>query len=160
MNKEFLIEAFKRALGKLRSREASSEEEDALQEAFYRLWTKNSEFTRKNIAEGALALTSRRILIDEIRQKKSYREVNIDQLSDLPSEDDTDFSNERYREVLLLLQKALSARHREILCRRERDGWDYDEIAEYFNISEANARMIVSRARKIIRDLYRIRNLS
>ncbi|MDE6855666.1 MAG: sigma-70 family RNA polymerase sigma factor, partial [Muribaculaceae bacterium] len=40
------------------------------------------------------------------------------------------------------------------LYPRDRDGWEFDEIAESFGISEANARMIVSRARKTIRSLY------
>ncbi|MDE6633448.1 MAG: sigma-70 family RNA polymerase sigma factor, partial [Muribaculaceae bacterium] len=43
---------------------------------------------------------------------------------------------------------------REILVHRDHDGWEFDEIASHYQISEANARMIVSRSRKTIREIY------
>lgn len=58
-------------------------------------------------------------------------------------------------EINRLIDAHLSPRDREILQRHDRDGWEFDEIADHFGISQANARMIVSRARKTIRTIYR-----
>ncbi|MDE6403386.1 MAG: hypothetical protein K2K86_06235, partial [Muribaculaceae bacterium] len=49
----------------------------------------------------------------------------------------------------------LSERDREILLRRDRDEWSFEELAEHFNLTPANVRMIVSRARATVRNIYK-----
>lgn len=141
------------------SRAGSEENEDALQDAFCRLWTRRSSVNSQSEAEGFLSITSRNITIDRFRRHTLHSEVALDELTDRqePPDDDEDHTEDIYLEVQRLISENLSVRDREILLHRDRDGWEFDEISEYFGISEANARMVVSRARKTIRDIYRKR---
>lgn len=75
-------------------------------------------------------------------------------------DEDPDPRLEQIAEINRLIEAHLSERDREILHRHDRDGWDFDEIADHFGITQANARMILSRARKTIRTLYRERRFS
>ena len=59
-----------------------------------------------------------------------------------------------YRKIDRIAAERLSQRDREILYHREKDGWEYDELAEMYGLSESNVRMIISRARKTLRSIY------
>ena len=163
MNKEFLISAFRhvrlRMLSKSGAASDRSDEEDALQEAFCRLWTRRESISRQCEAEGFLTVTARNIRIDQGRRRMTHPELDLDSAPEPTARtDDEDTSSDLMTEVKRLMESVLSPRDREILCRRDRDGWEFDEIAGHFGISEANARIIVSRARKTIRETYRKRN--
>lgn len=64
-------------------------------------------------------------------------------------------TSELYQLIDHLASRALSPRDKEILFRRDRDGWGFSDLAEFYGLSEANLRMIVSRGRKAIREIYR-----
>ncbi|MBD5261169.1 MAG: sigma-70 family RNA polymerase sigma factor [Bacteroides sp.] len=135
---------------------SADDDEDALQEAFCRLWTRRDEFSSQGEAEGFLTVAARNVTIDRHRRRQAYPETDIDILNRTPSgEDDSDSRLEQIAEVNRLISIHLSERDREILHRHDRDGWDFDEIADHFGITQANARMILSRARKTIRTLYK-----
>ena len=134
----------------------TDDDEDALQEAFCRLWTRRADFSSQGEAEGFLTVAARNVSIDRQRRRQAHPETDIDAIERYPaSDDDDDIRSEQIAEINRLIGSHLSQRDREILYRRDRDGWEFYEIAESFGISEANARMIVSRARKTIRSLYR-----
>lgn len=159
MNREILTSAFRRVRLRMLSRrrgEAGDDSEDALQEAFCRLWTRRDQISGPSEAEGLLAKAVRNIRIDSGRRRQAHPEVGLD---DAP-EDSYDASaadeeGEVIDRVERLAEQALSPRDREILYRRDRDDWDFDELAASYGLSESNVRMIVSRARKTIRELYR-----
>lgn len=133
--------------------------DDALQDAFVRLWSRRSDFDSATAVEGVAVTTVRNICIDTLRRDAVRRHDDID---DNPSaaavtEDSGDDSQERrelYGEVTGLIDKELSERDRRILYLRDRDGWEMDDIALKMGISEANVRVILSRSRKIIRQIY------
>lgn len=154
MERDFIISAFRSVSRRLKSRRAD-DDEDALQEAFCRLWTRRTEFSSQREAEGFLTVTARNVSIDYHRRRQAHPETDIDTIERRPtSEEDIDSRTELLLEINRLIESHLSERDREILRRHDRDGWDFEEIAEHFSITEANARMIVSRARKTIRTLY------
>lgn len=154
MERDFIISAFRSVSRRLKSRRAD-DDEDALQEAFCRLWTRRTEFSSQREAEGFLTVTARNVSIDYHRRRQAHPETDIDTIERRPtSEEDIDSRTELLLEINRLIESHLSERNREILRRHDRDGWDFEEIAEHFSITEANARMIVSRARKTIRTLY------
>lgn len=159
MDTEILISAFRNIRHRLRSRTGGDDDEDALQEAFCRLWTRRSSIASQSDAEGFLSITSRNISIDRFRSKSSHPEIALDALTDReePNDEEGNPSEDLYNEVQRLISENLSDRDRDILNRRDRDGWEFDEIADYFGISESNARLVVSRARKTIREFYRNR---
>ena len=133
----------------------TDDDEDALQEAFCRLWTRRSEFSSQGEAEGFLTVAARNVSIDHHRRRQNHPETDIESLDRHPtSDEDTDGQNDLIVEINRLIELHLSERDREILQRHDRDGWDFEEIADRFGITQANARMILSRARKTIRTLY------
>lgn len=133
--------------------------DDALQDAFVRLWSRRSDFDSATAVEGVAVTTVRNICIDTLRRDAVRRHDDID---DNPSAaavtedsgDDTQERRELYGEVTGLIDKELSERDRRILYLRDRDGWEMDDIALEMDISEANVRVILSRSRKIIRQIY------
>lgn len=133
--------------------------DDALQDAFVRLWSRRSDFDSATAVEGVAVTTVRNICIDTLRRDAVRRHDDID---DNPSAaavtddygDDTQERRELYGEVTGLIDKELSERDRRILYLRDRDSWEMDDIALEMGISEANVRVILSRSRKIIRQIY------
>lgn len=54
-----------------------------------------------------------------------------------------------------LIESRLDERSKEILLLHDSLDYDYDEIAQRMGITESHARVILSRARKTIRNAYR-----
>lgn len=155
MSRDFLTSAFKRLHARLLSRATavigSDDAADALQEAFYRLWKADSTFNRECDAEGMLTRTVYNITIDSYRRSRRFTGMPPDTLAPPGDIENQELLNE----VNALIDSCLNDRDRQILLHRDRDGWEFDEIAEFYGVTEANARMIVSRARNTIRTLYR-----
>ena len=157
MKTEILTMAFQRIRTRFRRGEdaTDSDSDDALQEAFCRLWSKHGDITDVSYAEGLLVTTSRNIRIDGLRRQQSHQSVSLSEISDPPWEEEESTVAETYEQVTKLASRHLSDRDREILYLREKDGLEFSELAERYNLSEANVRMIVSRARKALREIYR-----
>lgn len=133
----------------------SDDDEDALQEAFCRLWIRRDDFSSGGEAEGFLTVTARNLTVDSHRRRQAYPETDIENASQFISDDkESEDQKDQFLEIRQIIETTLSPRDREILLHRDHDGWDFDEIASFYEISEANARMIVSRSRKTIREIY------
>ena len=154
MEKDLFISAFRNVRRRFMARHCD-DEEDALQDAFCRLWIRRDVISSQGEAEGFLTVTARNLTVNSHRRRQAYPESDIENANRFESDDgNQDYLKEQFLEIRNLIDLNLSPRDRDILLRRDRDGWDFDEIASYYEISEANARMIVSRSRKIIRELY------
>lgn len=136
--------------------------DDALQDAFVRLWSRRDDFSSENAVEGVAVTTVKNICIDTLRRDTVRRHDDIDDnpsaasVTDDP--DDRQEQRELYGEVSALIDRQLSERDRRILYLRDRDGWEMEDIALEMGISEANVRVILSRSRKTIRQIYLTRN--
>lgn len=136
--------------------------DDALQDAFVRLWNRRTDLDTENAVEGMAVTAVRNICIDTLRRDAVRRH---DDIEDNPSAavavaDDPDEQRERselYSEVSRLIDRELSERDRRILYLRDRDGWEMEDIALETGLSETNVRVILSRARKTIRQIYQKR---
>ncbi|MDE6023643.1 MAG: sigma-70 family RNA polymerase sigma factor [Muribaculaceae bacterium] len=163
MTKDFLISAFRRVQLRMQSRHdpgySDYPDEDSLQDAFCRLWSRREQITGQSEAEGFLSVTARNIKIDHARHRTAFPEVGLAEMTREPaySSDLSDEKKQLLIDVESLMKRELSERDQEILYRRERDGWEFDELAEYYGLTESNVRIIVSRSRKKIRELYRKR---
>lgn len=154
MERDFFISAFRNVHRRLMTRH-SDDDEDALQDAFCRLWTRRDDFSSQGEAEGFLTVAAKNITVDTHRRRQAHPETDIENANQYISDDDGASSrNEQILEIKSLIRTFLSPRDREIFIHRDHDGWEFDEIASHYQISEANARMIVSRSRKAIREIY------
>lgn len=119
---------------------------DAVQDTFEKLWKKSASHS-----EAVVVTAMRNICIDSLRSRKP-----TDPLTDsLPVAETDSETGALYHEVNQVIEQALSSRDREILILRDRDGWEFDSIAERTGLTEANVRVILSRARRTVRDVYR-----
>lgn len=161
MEEELLTSVFKRCKERLRlsARKFLDDDnaDDALQEAFCRLWNRRAEFKSESMAEGMTFTTVRNICIDTLRRKtvRNCDELNENTAELADDNSDNDDITERYRQVSQLIESRLNERDRKILYLRDRDGWEMDEISEETGLTEANVRVILSRARKTVRECYR-----
>lgn len=166
MKEEILTSVFMRIKGRLRATAqrivSDDAADDALQDAFVRLWSRRGDLDSETAVEGMAVTTVKNICIDTVRRNTVRRH---DDIEDNPSaaavtdeDDDTQERDELYGEITSLIDKELSERDRRILYLRDRDGWEMEDIAAELGISEINVRVILSRCRKTIRQIYLKRN--
>ncbi|MDE6098423.1 MAG: sigma-70 family RNA polymerase sigma factor [Muribaculaceae bacterium] len=158
MMNDILTTVFRRIRGRLYDRavgmlQSGPEADDALQEAFVRLWQRRDTFAGESQAEGAAVATVRNICIDELRRRSAHPLAA--EMPDMPLYDAHDDMQDVIGHVQRLIESELSLRDRSILIMRDRNGYDFDEIAEELGMTEPAVRMALSRARKTIRNIYR-----
>ena len=132
--------------------------EDALQEAFCRLWGRKYKVASFKEAVGLLSRTGRNIEIDEYRKSRNRRKVSVD---DVRIEDGSAAAAERealFRKVEASLESEITKLQKQILRMHEYDDMSFEEIAEELGMQPAAVRMQASRARKTLRDKFREEN--
>ena len=129
--------------------------EDALQEAFCRLWGRKYKIASFKEAVGLLSRTGKNIEIDEYRKIRNRRKVNVE---DVRIEDGSSAAAERaalFRKVEASLESELTRLQKQILRMHEYDDMSFEDIAEELGMQPAAVRMQASRARKTLRDKFR-----
>lgn len=138
---------------------ASDEDaDDILQEAFARLWERREKYSSEEYASGVAFKTVRNLAIDAVRQRTAPM-VSIDGDCNLPllappPDDGTD-DDSQVKAVMAIISRHLNERHQRVLILRDRWGWEMDEIAAELETTEANVRLMLSRARKAVRECYK-----
>ncbi len=151
-----LQERFKRFA--LRILPSEEDAEDALQEAFCKLWPHHDTIHSSQEAEALMMTTVKNVCIDSWRKQQRYQTVAIDPERDggiTDSPDERMVIDETYATVEQIIQSRLTPIQQEILRRKEFEGEDYDRIALDLHMQPAAVRVQLSRARKTIRELYR-----
>lgn len=129
--------------------------DDALQDAFYKLWERRQSIVSQSQAEGLSVIAVRNTCIDALRRSNRTAEYPIDRATEYVAESDND--NERaelYESVKAIIDSRLSEREKAVITMRDTMGLDFADIADELSITESNARMILSRARKTVREIY------
>jgi len=132
---------------------------DAVQDAFVKLWQQRGRYETTSHAQGAGMMTVRTTSIDMARHNSRQADVTIDQVAD-PIEEVSD--NDRslaYRQVRYIIDNDLSNNQRLIIDMREMQGLEFDDIAKRMNMTAANVRVELSRARRRVREIYQSRNM-
>ena len=130
---------------------------DAVQDAFVKLWQQRGRYESSSHARGAGMMAVRTTSIDKARQNSHNSDVSLDQVAE-PIEDVND--NDRslaYRQVRHIIDNDLSRNQRLIIDLREMQGLEFDEIASRMNMTAANVRVELSRARRRVREIYQSR---
>lgn len=159
MEEDKLTTAFRRISMRLRQSArkltgTADDADDVLQEAFFRLWRKRSEIHDEEHAEKLLTAIVHNVGIDLLRYSARYSdETPEEQAEQAPDEDRTELLSD----ITALIDRTLTGEQRQILYERDRDGWEIEDIALRHGLSEANVRMILSRSRKRVRELYQKR---
>lgn len=158
MKRDILTSAFERIRGRMTRMGVADDCSDDLQDAFCRLWSRRGQISDSRHAESLLEVTARHIRIDNIRRQNRHPSVSLEVADGCENaEQEADEISALYAEIDSIISHTLSDRDRKILYLRDRDGWEFEEIAESLHLSESNVSMIVSRARKAVRETYRNR---
>lgn len=131
--------------------------DDALQEAFCRLWHKADELESPRDAEAMAYTTVRNLCVDSVREKNKAQMVGLTENLDFEEEDETvrkQELEEQYRAVDQIVEECLTDLQRSVFIMKEYEGLGYSDIAERLGIQETAVRMNLSRARKQIRMCY------
>jgi len=128
--------------------------EDVTQESFITAFSKLDNF--KGIASFGSWL--KRIVINnsivEYRKSQRFVEVSEENIAD-EAEEDQEYANDDYSKVrstqLMECMKSLHDSYKDILTLNFIEGYDYEEICEILEISYANCRTLISRAKESLR---------
>jgi RNA polymerase sigma-70 factor (ECF subfamily) len=141
-------ERLKAGAGKMLSDAEAAE--DALQDAFVRLWGRYQVRSERE-AEALLTRTVRNVSIDQLRKRKT-----VPLAMDLP-EERTENREALFRRVEEMVDTELTDLQRLIIRRHEYESVTLEKIAEELGMQPPAVRMQLSRARKTIREQYRKR---
>ncbi len=144
----------RRARGVLPSQEDA---EDALQDAFVRLWQRADQLNTAKEVEAVTTTTLRHLGIDRHRQEQILPMVPIDEERDERSEEDVgeDRRRELLEDVEMLMERVLTSTQRRIIELHEYEERSYEEVAALMGMQQTAVRMQLSRARKALREEYR-----
>lgn len=161
MPRELLTDTFLNLRDRFRARARrilgnAEDADDALQEAFFRLWSKDYQVRTRAEAEALLSTAVRNTSLDAVRRRRD--KVPLDAADRLPADDRRDRA-EQIAAVQNLIQKELTDTQRYIIEKVEYGGLTQEQIAQDLGMQPAAVRMQLSRARKTIKELYKKRNL-
>ena len=135
------------------------EAQDALQDAFCKLWRRHEDIESESQAEGLSTLAVRNVCIDMVRKRRPQADESIESLAETIEDTDPTDHSELLGKVESAISSQLTKRERQILYMRDREGAEIAEIAEIFGLTEANVRLILSRARKKVRECIKDKEL-
>ena len=127
--------------------------DDILQDAFCKLWTLKNLPSDQQQTEKIASTIVRNVRIDYRRSAERKTQSSIDK-ADTENSQDNDI-RELFVTVKHIIELQLSDMQRQVLWMRDYEGYSFAEVAEKMCITEENARQILSRARKTIRETYK-----
>ncbi len=143
----------------------ADEADDALQDAFIRLWNKGYEIKREKEAESLISRAVRNESIDRLRRRRrrpqSFTEAGLYGGYEIgePHESDRRREAERtLRKVEDIIADQLTPLQKRIIRLHEYEGMSLEKVARKLNMNPPAVRMQLSRARKTIRECYRNQN--
>ena len=128
--------------------------QDALQEAFYKLWKRHSDIKSRHEAEKLSVTAVKNASIDMLRHRMSHPADRIEDNTAIADEQSETEREELFKRVSTIIEMQLSERQRDIIMMRDMQEMSFQEIARRLDMSEENVRMTLSRARKIVRNIY------
>lgn len=151
---DYLTDAFLKLKGKLlggsrRMLHDTASAEDALQDAFVKLWGRY-RIRSPQEAEAILNRTVRNNAVDQLRRRKTVP------LEDEVADEELDAAEREalFRKVETLIENDITDTQKYIIRRHEYEGAKLETIAKELGMNPPAVRMQLSRARKTIRDRY------
>ncbi|WP_029904270.1 RNA polymerase sigma factor [Prevotella sp. 10(H)] len=128
--------------------------EDVVQETFIKLWNKRDEMDKIDNTEAFAIIILRNNCLDYLRKTKNDYHTNYD--ADIPETESLATRIELADEAVQVknLIARLPDQQRQVMMMKHWDGYSDEEIEQATGISPGNIRVILSRARKTIREQY------
>ncbi len=136
--------------------ESEADAEDAVQELYVRLWTGREKLddVRNPLAYGIMVL--RNICIDRIRKRSVLRlePLSVDRQPEESPPDRRMAMRDILHQLLTEMDK-LPDGQRNMLRMKALENLEYDEISRRTGLSQVNIRVLVSKARKTLKEKIR-----
>jgi len=139
---------------------SKEEAEDAVQEVFLKLWKMRDKLPEYNNIRAFTMTMTRNHCLDRLRKKKMEfiddTRTDDTRTSDMNIDDRIE-NMEAFRVVMEIINN-MPENYRSVIQLRDVDGYEYGEIAERLKIDINNLRVILSRARKMVREKLKKKN--
>ncbi len=137
--------------------ENKSDAEDILQDAYYKLWSRREELTDVQNPEAFCVTLVKNLCIDFLRSPRVGRHneeiTEVVTFSPDSSPDEKLEMKDKVQQVRHLVSR-LPENQRQVLRLRGIEDCSMDEIEQITGLSAVNIRVLLSRARKIIREQF------
>ncbi len=151
----FLLEPFKDKLFRIAKRLLVSHEEaqDATQEVIVQLWKQKDKLNEYKSVEALAVTMTKNYCLDQLKSKRAqnlkivhsnYRDWNPGIEQKIEEQDNTNWIGK--------IVATLPENQKLVFQLRDIEGHEFEEIANMLEISETNARVLLSRARKTIKE--------
>ena len=138
--------------------ESVAEAQDIVQEVMMRLWDNRTEWVSITNMEVYSMVLAKNIALDKIKKsgfhsESIYTNKTINTLSNLhhPHED---IEKKEESAIVWKIIRLLPAKQQELIRLREIEELSYQEIANEMNITEAQVKINLFRARQKIKEIY------
>lgn len=140
---------YRRALALLGN---AQDAEDAVQDTYLKLWNQSERLEELERPEAFMQTVLRNVCLNMLRDRH-MAESELATADNMPEEGDSIGRIEQQGTLRLLLD-SLSPKARCIVTLRHLGDYSFKEIASLTSESESNIRMILSRARRFLRERY------
>ena len=130
------------------------EAEDILQDVFLKLWSNKHKLHAYTSLEAFAMTVTKNLCLDRVKTSKRKRMVDVTGL-ELSSGEATPYQHAEQADSVRNVQglvAGLPEQQRLVLHLREVEGCSFEEIAQITNLTVNNTRVLLSRARKSVRD--------
>ena len=131
--------------------------EDIVQEVYMKLWSKRDALPDVKDMEAYCVTLTKNMCIDRLRNAEAEK-ADVDEVPTmLAATDDVEAQVER-RDAVEQVQRiigTLPENQQQVITLRDMEDCSFEEIAEQTGLTAVNVRMLLSRARKTIRERFK-----
>lgn len=131
--------------------------EDMVQEVYMKLWSKRDALPDVQDVEAYCVTLTKNMCIDRLRIAEADK-ADVDEVPImLAATDDVEAQVERHDAVEQVKQiiETLPEHQQQVITLRDMEDCSFEEIAEQTGLTAVNVRMLLSRARKTIRERFK-----
>lgn len=131
--------------------------EDVVQEVFLKLWNIREELDRYDSVEALSVQITKNICLNKLRRIQTHTEVPLTDTTVRSCEAVTPYNALEQKDEMdriLFVLKQLPPLQQSILQMKHVDGLEVKEIAELTGSTPENVRVILSRARKRVKEIF------
>jgi len=135
--------------------EDGDQAQDAVQEVFVKLWTIREKMVDIENKEAFAVRVTRNYCLDQIKARRTVSLDVNDYFKDR-IEDESDPEKEMFKSDSMFELKRIVTElpepHQSVLRMKDVEGYSNEEIGEILGLTDGNVRVVLSRARKKVRD--------
>ena len=131
--------------------------EDMVQEVYMKLWSKRDALPDVKEVEAYCVTMTKNMCIDRLRMAE-VEKANVDEVPTmLAATDDVEAQVERHDAVeqVKRIIGTLPEHQQQVITLRDMEDCSFEEIAEQTGLTAVNIRMLLSRARRTIRERFK-----